>query len=145
MAIILKKVLQFLFRGVTFAAPFLTGIVPIIVGGGASLYGLWALLYSFVSSRQVQIVQFFDYSESAVNALRNYFSSGTISNAICYSCAIDTLLSVIGYFSVFAFSVITFLLSTVIAAVVGFAFKLIVAQIVKSAVKSLSVGAISEL
>lgn len=137
MAIIIRC-LTVLLKGLRFAAPFLLGVAPLFIAGGATVYGVFSWVYSFISDNISSIENVFQSATDAVTSFSHTFTSSTIGQNIAYACATDTLLTVFATFVGIVFAVVSFLTIAIIAGLVGIFVKLIVAQLVSKTSKMIS-------
>lgn len=130
-----------LFKGLSFAAPFLLSAGSALLVGGASLYGLVSWIYDYVDDNFSDISNFLDTVLKSVDSLAAYISgdvTGTIPQNLCYMLAVDSLLKDISTFSVIVISGLVFIFSGVVILFIAVIFKMISSSIISKVSKLLS-------
>lgn len=130
-----------LFKGLSFAAPFLVSAGSALLVGGASLYGLLSWVYKYVEENFSSILQFLDSVLTSLDKFAGYVSgdiTGAISPNICYMLAVDSLIADISTFSVIVISGLVFIFGGILILFVAVIFKMISSSIMAKVSKLLS-------
>lgn len=130
-----------LFKGLSFAAPYLVSVGSALLVGGASLYGIVSWIYDFVEDNYSTIINFLDTVLQSVDKFVNFVSSDVtlgISKNICYMLAIDSLLANFTTFLTVVISAFVFVFSGLVILFIAIIFKLISSSIISKVTKLLS-------
>lgn len=136
----LLRFFSVLAKSLAWLAPVLKAILPAAIGASISVYGIWSILYSVISSNIDGIEGIFDQAISALNHFNGMITASGTGSFFCYVVAFDTLLTILAVDLSIVMVFLNFLFVGLVAIIVGFVVKLISVQIAKFIARNISLS-----
>lgn len=136
----LLRFFSVLAKSLAWLAPVLKAILPAAIGASISVYGIWSILYSVISSNIEGIEAIFDQAISALNHYNGMITTSGTGGFFCYVVAFDTLLTIIAVDISIVMVLLNFLFIGLVSIIIGFVVKLISVQIAKFIARNVSLS-----